>query len=66
VITDLRQTSKKDHAALRAVCLRDCARVNSHKLLGPVMEDNVWDLSPLLFELCLLGGGVKAVRSVLG
>lgn len=48
------------------MCLRHCARENSHTLLGPVMEDNVWDLSPLLFELCLLGGGVKAVRAVLG
>ena len=62
----VRRTSNSQYEALRAMCIRHCLVANSHKLRGRVLEDNVWDMSPLLFELCLLGGGAKAIRAMIG
>ena len=63
MIDDLRRAKPREREALRRMCLQHCSRKNRHRLLDAVMEDNVWDMSPLLFERCLLGEGAKSVRA---
>jgi hypothetical protein len=54
----LRQTeslSRAKYERLKTICIRKVQRRNDHKLLREVLDDNVYDLSPMLFELCVIG-----------
>jgi len=54
---DIKKVPKKDVNKLKRTVLRHAAKRNAHAALGMIVDDNLGDLSPILFELCLIGRG---------
>jgi hypothetical protein len=54
----LREAKLLSHARyerLKTVCIRAVQRRNGHRLLRQILDDNIHDLTPILFELCVIG-----------
>lgn len=54
---NIRQTTQGKVKTLGSVVVGYSAKQNKHDALKAIVEQNLWDLSPILFELCLMGRG---------
>jgi hypothetical protein len=55
MLQDIKSLQRGSYDRLKATCVRNVQSRNNHKLLRQVLDDNVYDLSPMLFELCVIG-----------
>ncbi len=46
--------SRKKHDVLKAMCLTQIQKKWAHPFLEHIVDDNLWDLSPILFEVCVI------------
>jgi hypothetical protein len=60
MLSNVRKTSAGDMAALKKTVVSFSARKNKHHALTDIVDDNLWDMSPILFEMCLIGCGRAA------
>jgi hypothetical protein len=57
MLSDLEATSAAKVKDLRRIVVSFSAKRNNHGSLRDVVDENLWDMSPILFELCLMGYG---------
>ncbi len=60
MISNVRKTSAGHVATLKNTVVSFSARKNKHNALTAIVDDNLWDMSPILFEMCLIGHGRAA------
>jgi hypothetical protein len=54
---DLKRTNHKDVKKLKRTLVSISAKRHRHDSLKAIVDDNLWDFSAILFELCLMGLG---------
>ena len=60
MVSNVRKTSVGDMAALKRTVVSFSAKRNKHDALGDIVDGDLWEMSPILFEVCLIGRGHAA------